>query len=254
MTCHTITVGELEAVMARGWWPLEHAWLGSWLLRASAGFTGRGNSALPLGDPGRPVESAIAEVEDFYRARRLRPRFAVPSPDVGEVDAGGLARTLQRRGYDVVTPTAVMTADAAAVAQTDGTRASLTDRPDAGWLRLYRYRGQELPPRAVDLLTSSPYQRFASVVDDGRTVAVGRLAIARGWGGITAMEVAETHRGRGLARAVLATLAQHAADRQAEHLYLQVATENTAARRLYESAGFSDHHGYHYRVSWCPAL
>lgn len=248
MACHPVTVDELEAIMTRGWWPLEHAWLGNWLLRASAGFTGRGNSALPLGDPGRPVESAITDVEDFYRARRLRPRFAVPWPDVGAVDAGDLARTLQRRGYGVVTPTAVMTADAAAVAQTDGTRVSLIDRPDPGWLRLYRYRGQELPPQAVDLLTSAPYQRFASVLDDGRTVAVGRLAIARGWGGITAMEVAPTHRGRGLARAVLARLAHHAVEQRAEHLYLQVATENIAARRLYGSAGFADHHGYHYRV------
>jgi N-acetylglutamate synthase len=248
MGSHPITVDELEDVMARGWWPLEHAWLGGWLLRASAGFTGRGNSALPLGDPGWSVASAITRVEDFYRARRLPPRFAVPWPEVGEVDSGELARTLQKRGYGVATPTAVMTADAAAVAQTDRTRVSIIDHPDPGWLQLYRYRGQQLPPQALGLLTSAPYQRFASVVDDGRTVAVGRLAIARGWGGITAMEVADTHRGRGLARAVLATLAQHAADHRAPHLYLQVATDNTAARRLYESAGFADHHGYHYRA------
>ena len=29
----------------------ESSWLGRWLLRASAGFTGRANSVLPLGDP-----------------------------------------------------------------------------------------------------------------------------------------------------------------------------------------------------------
>jgi len=35
--------------------------LGDWLLRSAAGWTGRGNSALPIGDPDRPLDAAIAE-------------------------------------------------------------------------------------------------------------------------------------------------------------------------------------------------
>jgi predicted GNAT family acetyltransferase len=32
-------------------------------------------------------------------------------------------------------------------------------------------------------------------------------------------------------------------------LYLQVEDTNTAARALYQALGFTDHHGYHYRVA-----
>lgn len=243
-----IAIDDLERVMSRGWWPLEHDWLGDWLLRASSGFTGRGNSVLPLGDPGHALPTAIAMAEGFYRSRQLPPRFAVPAAEVDDLLDGELAQTLDNRGYDVVTPTAVMIAAPGQVANHAKGPVELLEEPDDSWLALYRYRGQPFPHRALSLLTSSPYQRFAVVADRGETVAVGRLAISGGWGGITAMEVAKTHRTRGLARRVLAALARHADEVGAIGLYLQVATDNTAARRLYESAGFVDHHGYHYRV------
>ena len=47
--------------------------LGSWLLRADGGFTGRANSALPLGDPGLPLAGAVDEVEAWYRAAGCHP-------------------------------------------------------------------------------------------------------------------------------------------------------------------------------------
>lgn len=248
MSTMTVGIEALEAAMARGWWPLEHAWLGEWLLRASAGFTGRGNSALAIGDPGMPVDSAIERVEQFYRSRELPPRFAVPGPAVGDVGNGELAEVLADRGYAAVTPTAVMVAPTATVARAETTPVLLASRPDAGWLRLYRYRGQPLPPEAVPLLTGSAHQRFASLRHGGETVAVGRVAISAGWAGITAMQVDDRHQRRGLARAVLSAMAGYAGQRGVTDVYLQVAVENTAARGLYESMGFVDHHGYHYRV------
>jgi N-acetylglutamate synthase len=243
-----VGVDTLESAMAAGWWPLEHEWLGSWLLRASAGFTGRGNSALPIGDPGVPMSEAIDRVETFYRKRDLPPRFSVPRPVVGDVASGRFIPTLIRRGYAMETPTAVMTARAHAIADgpRDGVR--ILHEPDEGWLSLYRYRGQTLPPEAAKLLTSAPFQRFASVVDGEETVAVGRVAVGGGWGGITAMEVAESHRRLGLGRRVLSALARQATFAGVGRLYLQVDARNRAARALYASAGFRDHHGYHYRV------
>jgi len=40
-----------------------------------------------------------------------------------------------------------------------------------------------------------------------------------------------------------------AAAQGAASLYLQVAAGNQAARALYARAGFTEHHGYHYRVA-----
>jgi len=80
-------------------------------------------------------------------------------------------------------------------------------------------------------------------------VAIGRVAMAGDWAGLTAVEVHPRHRRRGLGGAITAALAAAAAARGAGGLYLQVEDDNDAARALYRRAGFADHHGYHYRVA-----
>jgi ribosomal protein S18 acetylase RimI-like enzyme len=135
-------------------------------------------------------------------------------------------------------------ADAAAAVRID-----LAAEPDEAWLRRYRFRGQPLPPIARRLLLSAPWQRFASAREEGRTIAVGRVAVADGWAGLTAVEVDPAHRRRGLGHAITGALAAAAVQRGAANLYLQVENDNTAARALYRQAGFADHHGYHYRVA-----
>ena len=256
-----LDVAGLEEVASDGWRPLEGAWLadrpGGWRLRASAGFTGRANSVLPLGEPGVPLEEAVDRAERWYAERGLPPRFAVPWP----LDAPVLpdrARdvpldaALRRRGYVLDTPTLVLVAPLAVVAAAADVpavrRVELAEEPDEEWLSVYRYRGQELPPVARELLLSAPAQAFASVRDGSATVAVGRVAVSRGWAGITAMDVARTHRRQGLGRAVLAALAGWAVERGAVSSYLQVAEHNQGAQALYAAAGYVPHHGYHYRI------
>jgi GNAT superfamily N-acetyltransferase len=46
-------------------------------------------------------------------------------------------------------------------------------------------------------------------------------------------------------------LAARAAARGATGLYLQVTDDNHGARALYRRLGFTDHHGYHYRIARC---
>ena len=75
---------DLERVAAAHWRGTEEEWLGDWLLRAAGGFTGRANSALPLGDPGLPLDDALAAVTRWYRERGLAPMIAVPAPLHGD--------------------------------------------------------------------------------------------------------------------------------------------------------------------------
>ena len=127
---------------------------------------------------------------------------------------------------------------------------AIDPEPGEDWLALYHYRGQlSLPPIARQVLTSAPWQAFASVRDGGQTVAIGRVAAADGWAGLTAIEVAPGHRRRGLATAVTAALAAQAAARGAGQVYLQVEDDNAAARALYGRIGFAAHHDYHYRIA-----
>jgi N-acetylglutamate synthase len=125
----------------------------------------------------------------------------------------------------------------------------VSGEPDADWLGMYHYRGQRLPPMARRLLMSAPWQAFASVREDGETIAIGRVAADAGWAGITAIETDPRHRRRGLARAVTAALATLAVEQGATGLYLQVEDGNAAARTLYERMGFTGHHRYHYRIA-----
>jgi N-acetylglutamate synthase len=74
------------------------------------------------------------------------------------------------------------------------------------------------------VLMSAPEQAFASIRDDaGEVLAIGRLSIADGWAGITAVGVTQARRGAGLG--------------------------NIPARTLYERCGFRYSHRYHYRVA-----
>jgi hypothetical protein len=75
-------VEDLERAAALHWQAPETEPLGEWRLRAAAGFTGRANSALPVGDPGLPLPEAVAAVEDWYRRRDLRPMIVLPQGPV----------------------------------------------------------------------------------------------------------------------------------------------------------------------------
>jgi N-acetylglutamate synthase len=245
-------VSELERVAALGWRASDEERLGDWLLRAANGFSGRANSALAIGDPGTSLTEAIGEVVRWYLARGLRPMVAIPFP-AGGPDAGDLDRHLAERGWRVRSRDAiVMTAAAAAVPRRSpaaGVRIDLAPEPDAAWLGRYHPHGQELPPAALGVLTSAPWQAFASARTGGQTVAVGRVAAASGWAGLTAVEVDPACRRQGIASAITAALASAAADHGATGLYLQVVTGNSAAKLLYQRSGFTEHHRYHYRVA-----
>jgi N-acetylglutamate synthase len=246
-----ISIRDLEEAAAGGWRAPEESRLGGWLLRAGAGFTGRANSALATGDPGMPLAGAAAEVRRWYGARGLPAMIAVPYP-TGDPDASPVDRFVAGLGWRVRSgAVTVMTAAPHAVADqaAAAVHIDLDAEPDDQWLVLYRFRGQPLPPIARQMLLSAPWQRFASVREADRTIAVGRVAVANGWAGITAVEVDPGYRRRGLGRAVTGALAAAAVRRGATGLYLQVEDDNAAARALYRQAGFADHHGYHYRVA-----
>jgi ribosomal protein S18 acetylase RimI-like enzyme len=264
-----VSIDELEQLAAPGWRGVEEDRLGDWLLRAAGGFTGRANSALAAGDPGLPLAAAAERVRDWYRARDLPAMIAVPYP-VGEPDRSALDRLLAGRGWALPSrPATVMVAGASDVAshavaghatasRAAASRAAagsavapadveISPRPDEGWLARYHYRGLQLPPIALRVLMSAPWQAFASVRRDGQTVAIGRVAAHGGWAGLTAIEVDPDYRRGGLGAAVTAALADAAVRYGASRLYLQVENGNGAARALYRRIGFTDHHGYHYR-------
>jgi len=163
---------------------------------------------------------------------------------------------LAAAGWRVDTPTVVMTAatddlaGAGEVPLPDGLVVERAAAPDEEWLAAYHYRGGgPVPPAGRAVLVSADEQVFVRLRAAGRTVAVARGSLSPGWAGLTAVEVDPAHRRRGLARRVLAEVADWARAAGATSTWLQVAEANAPARALYAAAGFTVHHGYHYRVA-----
>ncbi len=261
-------MGELERVAALHWRAPEESRLGGWLLRAGGGFTGRANSALAVGDPGVPLDDALAVVADWYRARGLPAMIAVPRQIPGPTaPAHALDDHLAERAWLLrAAPAYVMTADlpgpagapgmpqgpglSQPLALSPGAELRMDAEPDEAWLGMYHYRGQELPPVARELLTSAEWQRFASIRDSsGIPVAIARLSVAGGWAGITAVEVSAARRRRGLGSLITRAACAEAARQGVGRVFLQVETSNTAALALYEGSGFRYSHRYHYRIA-----
>jgi N-acetylglutamate synthase len=240
---HPLDVRDLEEIAARTWRGLEEERLGDWLLRAGGGFSGRANSALVVGDPPGPLADAVASVAGWYAARHLPPKAQLPGP-AGAADAA-FAAAGWARSEDVLVLTAPVQPWPA-----PGVPVELAPAPDAAWLAGYRYRGAALPPEAEAVLTHAADPLFASVRPDpapAPPAAVARGAVEEGWLVITAVTVAEEHRRRGLARAVMAALATAGRDRGAHSCLLQVSEDNAPALALYARLGFTEHHRYHYR-------
>lgn len=252
------TVRELQEVAARGWPAVETERLGEWTLRASGGFTRRANSVLPLGDPGVPLDTALERITHWYGARGLSPAIAVAT---GRADTDAeLSARLAERGWADERHTRIRIAPLAPLADPPPdpagrapTSVALSREPDADWLALYHRTGEGGPggrvaENAVKVLTGGPSVWCATAHGaDGRTTAIGRLAVDGRWAGFSAVEVAPDARRQGLATLVMAALAERALAEGASAAYLQVEADNTGALGFYDRLGFTDHHGYHYR-------
>ncbi|SNS29544.1 Acetyltransferase (GNAT) family protein [Geodermatophilus pulveris] len=239
-----LDVTDLERLAARGWRGTEEGRLGDWLLRAGGGFTGRANSALVVGDPGRPLPDAVEAVARWYRDRGLRPAAMLPGRQARAAGAA-LAAAGWERDEDVLVLTAPLGPAAA-----DGVPVELLPEPDDAWLAAYRHRGRPLPPTARAVLTTAEDVVFAAVRREpppAPPAAVGRGVVTDGWLGVAAVTVEERYRRQGLATAVMAALQRWGAGRGARWLYLQVSASNAPARALYRRAGLIEHHRYHYR-------
>jgi GNAT superfamily N-acetyltransferase len=249
-TASDIDITSLEQIAASAWQPLESAWLGDWVLRAAAGFTGRANSVLPLGDPGLPLDAALAAVTQWYAERALPAKIQVPLPLRADLDAA-----LSHHGWHRHDAVAVMVCDldplrmgVTSTHATTSVSVDITEVPDPAWLATFRYGETPVPDVAVPMMTKTDRPRFASVRDSqGATLGIARGAVSGLWLGITALEVTPDSRRRGLGRRLIAALAEDASREGCRHAWLQVAHANVGAHALYVQLGFVGHHDYVYR-------
>ncbi|MFG1654453.1 GNAT family N-acetyltransferase [Micromonospora sp. NPDC049275] len=239
----------LERAADEAWPAPTRGRLGDWLLRSAEGWTGRANSALPIGDPDRPLPAAVDAVERWYADQGRPAMINTPLPLAAPVGA-----ELDERGWGSRPPTLVQTAPlplATPGAASVGGVVELATAPSEGWLAVAAGRKGGLPDAARHVLTAVDQVRFAHVYVDGTLVAIGRGAVTgQGrWLGLSLIEVLPPLRRQGLARRVIDTLVEWGTATGATHAFLQVEQHNTAAVALYRTLGFTTHHTYLTRVA-----
>ena len=208
--------------------------LPGWLLPMNVGTVGRAISAVPLshtfvGD----VVALVANIESRYVAHGFKAAFRLP--DVANFVP--MQQHLATLGYRMEQPTLVQTGSALAMRHmADNLMAEVADSPDAAWAQLFLGDGFDPVDGAhrVALLSRAKGTAFASLRQNGETVAGGAGSFSHGWASVHGMRTAVAHRGQGLAKQVLAGLAQTALDRGYDKVFLRVEAENNSANALYK--------------------
>lgn len=219
--------------------------LGGWLLAFDSGSVNRAKSAVPLQHVAVAQPAALMDsIEARYAARGLQAQLRLAVSPCFD----GLRAELLRRGYRAGQPTLVQLAPLTAVRAVSAGRAEVDQAPEAAWAALFMGEGFDPADGAsrVAALSRASGALYASVREDGHTVAAGAAAFSNGWASVHGMRTAPAWRGRGLAGRVLAALADAAMARGVARCFLQVETANLAAQALYRRAGFNTAWSYEY--------
>jgi ribosomal protein S18 acetylase RimI-like enzyme len=246
--------GRVEEACLNAWPALKEILYDGWLIRLAAGRTRRINSVNVL-HPGREaLGEKIAACERLYRAHGLPAYFRIRS-----IDDPALDRMLAARGYRAEDETLTLYKDFAgglAAVAPDAERGVELIEGGASeeWL-LAQARFAGHPAEEGDIrrrllaLVALPVAFAARRDESGRIVSAAYGALHDRLVSLQWVATDPAARGRGHARANLASLMRWAAGRGAEGACLSVFAANLAAIRLYESMGFTQElYRYHYRV------
>lgn len=197
--------------------------LGDWQLRVADVANPLGSAALLVGEPGVGLEDALDALIRFYTERDRHPaaRVVVDSP---------VEQALRDRGWS---PMDVERADDEV--QVAGIAALVRQLREID-------TSEVVHESALDLEDAT----IASIWEDGSQLAHARATIVDGWALLADLDVQPEHRRLGLARRMMAGMAEWAAERGASVMAVQVNSGNAPAQALYADLGFERHHRYRY--------
>ena len=232
---------------------LKQVLLDGWLVRFAGGVSRRGNSANPLRPDCAPVESVIDMVETLYRRAGQPPIFRVPSFVAGTMDA-----PLAARGYAPEGETCVLYGASAALRAQPDPEVLLQPHAGSEWLAamaaLQRHDpGQRVTYRRIVRSIAVP-AAFAALRIDGRIAALAYGALHDRLLCFESVITEPRRRRQGLARRLIAALADWAGKQGVEGACLQVVADNAPALALYGGFGLATElYRYDYRRAPPPA-
>ncbi|GLX69224.1 GNAT family N-acetyltransferase [Paenibacillus glycanilyticus] len=239
---------QIEELSLNAWPSLQTVVYDGWLLRFADGYTKRSNCVMPLYESHVEVIDKIRHCERLYAERRQDVIFKItPFAKPDQLD-----QLLDERGYRVMDPVYVKTADLAELPAPAEMECQLDEQLSKRWLDNYALLVPSFESHretAAKLLTSMPLRQcFATLYLDGEPAACGVGVIEHGYVGLYDIVTSERFRNRGLAYQLLLHLFHWARQNGADKAYLLVVQDNQPANRLYDKFGFETIYEYWYRV------
>ena len=228
-----------EERLINAWPGFQSVLMGDWVLRFAQGYSGRANSACAIRAGSTMSQAELAHAVRLYHQAGLTPCMRLTPLVLPE-----LVARLDAAGWQMEDPSTGMIADGAAQSMPLPSGLLIEQKPSRAWLE-GACRWQEGRKRNPDLLAGIVGNicipaAFATLQIEGAGVAYAMAALDRGMAEIGAVIVDPARRGQGFGRDIMRALMGWARQNGAHHVFLQVASENAAAKALYASLGFRE--------------
>jgi GNAT superfamily N-acetyltransferase len=225
--------------------PPQQAEVDGWLLRLSPGKAKRSRCVNALAAGTLPLNDLLARCQKAFAGAGL-PLIVRITPWSQPADLDRQLATLGWFDFDytdvMLRPTLDGLTHGPSVRHVDATHyAQVVGRLRGSSERAIEAHAERMIHAAVE------YQGFLLEDAQGQLLACGQIVVEDGIVGLYDVFTPPEHRGRGHAQALCLALLHQARSQGATQAYLQVSTENHAAKRLYGRLGFQVGYRYHYR-------
>lgn len=226
--------------------PTQQSYHDGWLLRYSPGKARRARSVNMLGAGVLSLPDKLHYCALFYARHALPCLFRVTPFS----QPAGLDDALAAAGCAAYQDTRVMRVALSSARPVEAGHSHSVDAEQfaAAFAKLHGLDARKAQAERERYTRSVERSAYVAQYDGNEPIACGSVAIDGALAGIFGMVTAPSHRGRGIARTLIAALLERARGAGALTAYLQVEADNAPARRLYGGFGFEDCYAYWYRA------
>lgn len=222
-----------------------------WILRYSNGYTYRGNSINPLYSSTMDLKDKIKYCECKYFEKGLPCVYKMTENVDRDLDI-----SLKNQGYTIEKSADIMVCkidkDTKLQVKEVEIGTDMTNEWLEGFLNLNGTTNESIKLTAKTMLSNIKNPVFcASVKENGIIIACGLGVLESGKIGLYDIHVMEKYRRKGLGTKICKAIINEGIKNDADLAYLQVASLNEKAVKLYSSLGFEKTYTYWYRVKNC---